>query len=69
MTSKFTPSNPDKIEMTLSLTMSLYEWKQLKAQMSNEWPSWEIGGKIRSMIDQASTSFYPQEPVNATKEP
>jgi len=61
MKANFTTTNPGDIEMTMELTMNLKEWKKLKNQLSEDWPSWDLGSKITSMVYQAEQSFYPKE--------
>jgi hypothetical protein len=61
MTSKIKVKNPDDIEMELTLTMRLKDWKELNLQLQKTWPSWEIGSKIYSMVTHAERHFYPQE--------
>ena len=55
--------NPDDIDMKLTVTMSLGQWKKLRNQLKHEWPSSDIGSKIIDMIYQANKHFYPNEDV------
>jgi hypothetical protein len=52
--------NADSIELELTARMPLSEWRALKAQMSDKWPSWEFGRQIDSMIRQAEKHFTPE---------
>lgn len=58
-------TKPDEIVFTLELTMTLREWKKIKAQLATEWPSWELGDEISNMIRQANAKFWPED---STKE-
>ena len=52
--------NPDVIEMKLSITMRIKEWRLLKEQLSNKWPSYDLSGEISDIIRQAESTFYPK---------
>jgi hypothetical protein len=60
--------NPDDMRATLSLTMTLGDWKKLREQLSNgTWPSYEVGYAIRDVVDKAEkrfTSSPPEEPAD-----
>ena len=57
MTTKLKVENPDAVEMTLTLTMPLGQWRRLKEQLGNAWPAWDVGSAIREMITKAETHF------------
>lgn len=61
MRTDFKVTNPDEIEMELTICMSLKDWKELKEQLSKAWPSWDLGKQIRDMICQANCHFYPKD--------
>ena len=50
-------------EIELSVTMNLGKWKQLKKQLTDNYPSWDLSAKITDMIYQAEKNFYPKEDV------
>jgi hypothetical protein len=54
-------TNPDSIEFTLSITMSLEDWKILKKQLPEIFPAFDLSCKITNMIIQANKNFYPEE--------
>lgn len=57
-------TKPDEVEATISLTMTLEQWKLLRVSVSAD-QSYEPGGKLRQAIDdlvrQATKAFYPVE--------
>ena len=56
--------NPDKIEFTLTRTMTLAAWKKLREQMSEakdyHWPMSDLVDDIREMVSKAEKEFYPE---------
>lgn len=60
MTSYFQTQNPDKIEMTMTVTMTLEEWKIISASLPAKWPSCDLTSAINSMVNQAVMRFYPK---------
>lgn len=52
--------NPDSIEVSLTLTMKLKDWKELREQLPEKWPAWDIGSAITDMVRQAEVRFYPK---------
>lgn len=59
MNVKFTATQPDNIEMTVSLTMPLKNWRLLSQQLSTAWPSSELSMDIDSVVRQALKNFCP----------
>lgn len=58
MDAKFKVSDPDKIKMTLELTMTLGSWKKLRGQINSpSHPSWELDRRIREMIELAAYEY------------
>ena len=56
---KFQINDPDKINFTLTMTMSLKDWKELSEQLSNKWPSAKLSNEISDMTIQALKVFWP----------
>lgn len=65
MRSQLKIENPDRIEFTLTMTMSLSEWKELQGQLDGNYPSWKLSHQISSMVSQATGTFYPDEKAEA----
>lgn len=57
-------TNPDAVEATISLTMTLEQWKILRVSLASD-QHYEPGGKLRQAIDdlvrQATRAFFPSE--------
>lgn len=58
----FQPANPDEIKFTLTITMTLADWKKLASQIDHKqsWPGWNLESQIRDMVSQAGRQFYPR---------
>jgi len=58
---EFKVENPHNISLTLTLTLSLKEWVQLKGQLqpSHEWPARRLRDIIYDMTTQAEKHFAP----------
>ncbi|MEN6302230.1 MAG: hypothetical protein ABFD96_05855 [Armatimonadia bacterium] len=56
-------TKPDEIEATMSITLTLKDWKKLRDQIStNEYPAWTLDRQIRDMILRLET-FVAQDEV------
>lgn len=57
-------TKPDDVEATISLTMTLEQWKLLRTSVADE-ASYRPGGQLRQAIDnlvrQATMTFFPVE--------
>jgi hypothetical protein len=62
MEAKFSPAKPDEISMTMTLSMTLGEWKQIREAMgdSRNWPATDLKSKIGDLVRQAEKHFYPK---------
>lgn len=61
MTASFHVHNPEKIMMTLQVTMLLEDWIELRKQLKDQHPSWQLSDQITSMVSQAQKTFWPQD--------
>lgn len=51
-------SDPDRSECTLTITMPLKRWKELRDQLgTGPFPSWKLRAQIREMIDRVESFF------------
>jgi hypothetical protein len=62
MRSKLTVLNPESIELELTVSMTLREWKQLRAQLGQGYPAWQFGIVIGNLVDHADKHFVPPRP-------
>ena len=56
---KFCAENPDKILFTLTVTLSLGEWKKVKEALGKIDSGEDIYDSIQEMINKAEKEFYP----------
>jgi len=42
--------NPDSVAVTMTITMTLGEWRQLGADLPTRYPAWKLGSAITSVI-------------------
>ncbi|RRA01867.1 hypothetical protein [Burkholderia cepacia] len=57
MKTEFKIQRPDDVPMTLTMTMTLGEWKKLESQLSTSYPSWKLATNIGEMVRLATTTF------------
>lgn len=61
MIANFKATNPDDMAFTLTVTMSLKEWKKLSEQIpGGQSPGWELRRDIARMVEHATTHFAPK---------
>ena len=59
MKTKFKLENPDEMDATLTVTMSLGDWKRLSGQLSTAWPSSKLEYAIADVLRKAQRTFEP----------
>lgn len=50
MRGKVEVCNPDKVELTLTLTLTVGEWREIMRELPQKWPHWQLGGIIADAI-------------------
>lgn len=63
MKATFKASDPKDLTFTLTVSMSLEHWKALRAQLGDQWPSWQFGAAIRDLVTKAEQTFYSEHDV------
>ena len=58
--------NPEDIVYSMTITMRARDWEDLKGQLSEKWPSWNLSLQISDLLMQARRVYCPK-PVE-TKE-
>jgi hypothetical protein len=58
MRTTFKICSPDEIQATLTVTMTVKEWRELRTQLVDSWPSWQLSRDIGDVIRQAEKTFY-----------
>ena len=61
--STFKIKDPDEVEMTLTVTMKLKDWRLIKGCVAGKnydenWPAWSLHGDIDALISSAEETFY-----------
>lgn len=63
--SNFSVRNPDKIEMTMSVTMTIKEWVDLASHIKEENDYWATSNafcrSVKQLVDKASAEFQAYE--------
>jgi hypothetical protein len=65
-------SKPEEVQFTLECTMSLSEWKMLRAQLSegagfSSYPGCDFRDQIQAMVWKAQKEFTPDQPASQPK--
>lgn len=61
MRARFMLENPEAVEATMKITMTVKEWEDLRDQLASKWPSSRLSSAITSMLMDARRVVYPQE--------
>lgn len=48
---------PDEVKFTVKITMSIKDWKTLRAQLHDAYPAWKLTSAIDKMITQAEKDY------------
>lgn len=48
--------NQEDMELTLSITMTIKEWEDLKKELPERWPHWKIGSAITDAVLKIGTT-------------
>lgn len=57
MKTAFKIERPDDVSMSLTVTMTLGQWRDLRAQLQSTYPSWRLSSAINEMVHEATTVF------------
>jgi hypothetical protein len=66
MKSTFHLTRPDDAPATMTITMGIGEWRQIRKQLSEDYPSWRLGLMISKLLEKADAHFTQ---IDETKEP
>lgn len=61
MKARFMIENPQEIEATLKITMTVKEWEELRDQLQGKWPSSRLNAAITSVLTDARRVVYAPE--------
>ena len=62
---EFLLTDPDSAEATMTLTMTLREWKELRQQLTTDYPAWRFGEAICSLVQHAHAKFHEQVEIKS----
>ena len=51
------PTNPNSIELTISITMSLGEWQRLVERIDSSYPGWPVIAIIQRAVRKAALEY------------
>jgi hypothetical protein len=57
MKAQFQIALPDQVDFTLTMTMTLGDWKHLQKQLEGAYPAWRLSAAISSMVNLAAYRF------------
>lgn len=55
--------SPDAVEVTLTLTMTLGDWKALRGSLCSKYPDWQLGNVIGQAVSKIEARFALAEKV------
>lgn len=53
----FTAASADEIEMSMTITMKVSEWKRFKDLINDGYPGWKVSGEISRLVEVAERNF------------
>ena len=53
--------NPDQVQVTIKMTMSMKEWTVLRDQLKSEWPSARLSSHITDVVGKIRKVVYAEE--------
>lgn len=57
MKAKFQLIDPEAMEASITITMTLKQWREVMRQQPQQWPACEVGRLIASVIGEANQTF------------
>ena len=61
MKARFMIENPQEVECTMKITMSVKEWENLRDQLENKWPSSRLSSAITQVLSEARKVYYAKD--------
>lgn len=62
MKAVFKIERPKDVEVTMSITLRLKDWMDLRSQLQNVYPSWSLSGTIDTLVSKATKEFFEYAP-------
>lgn len=57
----FKLENPDDLMASLTLTMTIEQWKRLNALLDSKYPGWQVKQLIERLVVKATVAFTEQD--------
>lgn len=54
-------ANPDALVATMTISMSVSEWKQLDKELSHAWPASKLSEAIGKILREAERTVYNEQ--------
>jgi hypothetical protein len=51
-------TNPDDVEVTMTVTMTAGEWTRLACELSGDWPAWSFRQAVKEALEKFSEAHY-----------
>lgn len=52
--------NQEEIELTLSITMTIKDWRDLQKDLPTRYPHWKLGSAITDALLKVQTTIYKE---------
>lgn len=53
----------EKLNASMTITMSVGQWEELRQQLDNKYPSWKLSSAIGNLVRRAKEHFYEEVDV------
>lgn len=63
MKAAFQIQSPDEVQVSMTLTMSLKDWRRLREQLAAQYPAWYVGRAISELVGKATEAFHAKHDV------
>lgn len=60
MKARFQLNDPEKMEASMTITMTVQAWIELRDQLQKAWPSSELSSAVSDIILQARKCFWTE---------
>ena len=61
MKARFMIEQPDEVQATMKITMTVKEWCELRDQLQSKWPSSRLSLAITQVLAEARKVYYAPE--------
>lgn len=56
--------SPDEVEVTLTITMTAKQWCEIRDQLADKWPSWQLSSMITKTLAQVRRIIWEDGDVS-----